>query len=141
MLTQAPDVELAGVGIIALGVRQVVVRPPGDARGLIGDARELLARLLRGDVPHQSRPRDQTAGQIRQRDAGVVGDDAHRSVGLAQHQPADGRQQRAGESLHVLAAGLLDADLAVDELLQQLVGADQVELEVLLDHARAVRDR
>jgi Mg2+ and Co2+ transporter CorA len=41
-----------------------------------------------------------------------VADDAYRAVPLAQDQPASRGEQRAGEGVHLLAAGLLDSILA-----------------------------
>jgi len=69
--------------------------------------------------------------------AGVGAHDAHAAVGLLQREAALRSDERAGDALHALAADLLDGDLAAEVARQQLRGAGEVELEALLDHARA----
>ena len=51
----------------------------------------------------------------------------------SQNDASPRRQQRAVECLGGLAANLIDCDRTIDVLLQQLVGADEVELVVLLN--------
>ena len=132
------DVHAAAVGVRAFGVGDVVVRPPGHALGLVRHAGAVRAAALCVDVPDQRRARDQAAGQRRQLDAGVVRHDLHAAVVAPEHEPTLRRQQRAVEGLGRLAAHLFDRDRAVDVLLQQLLGADQVELVVLLEHGGAL---
>ena len=139
MLTHAPTSSLQELASSPFRIGEVVVRPPRDPGRLVGHARHVPAGLLGGDVPHQRGTRDQPAGQARQLHAGVVRHHSHGAIRLAQDQSARAGQQRPGEGLHAVAAYLLHFDVAVDELFQQLVGADQIELEVLLDHPRSIR--
>ncbi len=89
------------------------------------------------DVPHQRRAGDQAAGQFGQAHAGVVRQGLDAAVIAFEHQAAAGGQQRAGKGFDAAAADLVDADAAVDVFLQQFLGVDQVELEILFDHAGA----
>ncbi len=130
------QIHEAVVRILAGVEDQVVVGPPGDATGLVGDARALRAAARRVDVPQQRGPRDEAARQLAEAQRRVVAQRGERAVTAAQHEAIHRRQQRAADGAGAAGQVALDGQRPVDVFQQQLVGAHQVELEVLLQHAR-----
>ena len=98
----------------------------------------MRAGSLSRDVPHQRRARNQTTRQRRQANACVMRKNLHRSIVAPQDYAALRRQQRPVERFCRLTAYLIDGNRTIDVLLQQLVGADQVELIILFQHGRAL---
>jgi len=74
------DIELARIRVGAFRVSQVVIGPPGNAGGLVGDPDLVGPRAAGRDIPYQRRARDQPARQLRQPHAGVVRKDLHAHV-------------------------------------------------------------
>ncbi len=132
------DVHESRVCVRALGEDQVVVRPPGDAARLVGDARILQATAARRDVPLERRPRDQAPGKLAEADVAPFAQRMDLAVRAADHEPVVRRHQRPVDLLDPVAALLLDADVPVDVAREQLLLAHEVELEVLLQHFRAL---
>ena len=133
------DIEPACVRVGAFGVDDVVIGPPGEPLRLIRHATAMRAGSLGRDVPYQRRACDQSARQRGQANARVVRKNLHRAVIAPQDNAALRRQQRSVERFGALATNLIDRDLPIDILLQQLVGADQIELIVLFQHRGAFR--
>ena len=98
----------------------------------------MRAGPLSCDVPHQGRPCDQAARQRGQSNTGVVRKNLHRAVVAPQDDATLCRQQRSVERLGALTANLIDGNRPIDILLQQLVGADEIELVVLFQHRSAL---
>ncbi len=121
-----------GLPVVGVDDRDVVggpVHPVGQVRGL-----DLLRpRFRRVDRPDQRRPRDEVGRHLGQRDL----------PGLVEHDPVadpvdrgavDGEQRRGNGARRQVLGLFDDLDRLADELLQQLLGRDQVVLVVLLEH-------
>ena len=131
------EVEHAAVRVLAFIEDEVVVGPPRDAAGLIRHARALLARARRKDVPHERRLRIEPARQLGKSHGRVALQRVDGAVVRLQHESVHRRQQRAAHRHGLIADCALDGDGTIQILEQQFVRADEIELEILLEHARA----
>ena len=86
------DIEKAFIGIIAICIHQVVIRPPCHSLGLISDPGEVLATTTCADVPHQRWSRNKTAREFRETNVAVAAHRMNLPIFVTQYQTVGGTE-------------------------------------------------